>query len=109
MENTQNHNHAHKIEEALNLLNQAAKEKKEDLLKSVNEKYSHLRDAFANATSQNADTVRQWKKTGERFIRDGKEKVIDTASAIDEQVHRSPWGSCWEGPRSNRTGRGNSG
>jgi len=89
METVKNGNH--KIDEALHLLNQAAKEKREDLQKLVGEKYSHIRDVFADTAAQTTETVRQWSKTGEDLAREGKEKVVQAASKIDQRVHKDPW------------------
>ncbi len=63
-----NHNNR-KFEEALQLLNDAAREKKEDIQKLVGEKYEHLREAI--------DT--------------GRERAVEVFEEVDEQVKKNPW------------------
>ena len=87
METTQNH----KIDEALHLLNQAAKDKKEDLQKLIGEKYSNIRSMFANDVTQSRETLHQLRESAEKFARDGRQKVERAATELDKQVHANPW------------------
>ena len=73
-----------KINEALELLNQAAKERLAELQDIVSDKYSTLRAAIGGT----AEKLRH----GARVAFDqGKERVGDLASNVDTNVHRNPW------------------
>ncbi|MFA5866083.1 MAG: hypothetical protein WC975_15530 [Phycisphaerae bacterium] len=84
-----------KIEEALNLLTDAAKEKKQELLNLVGEKYSHLRDAFFDGQSHMretfSDTAHHVADSARQYSEMGQEQVRDAASRVDKNVHASPW------------------
>ena len=58
-----------KFEEALQLLNEAAKEKKEDVVKLLSEKYSHIKDALS----------------------EGRDKAGEVFEEVDEKVRKNPW------------------
>jgi ElaB/YqjD/DUF883 family membrane-anchored ribosome-binding protein len=73
-----------KINEALDLLNELAKEKKAELQGMVSEKYSHLKSALGGASERLQDQER------ETFAQ-GEEKVREFAFTIDEKVHKNPW------------------
>jgi ElaB/YqjD/DUF883 family membrane-anchored ribosome-binding protein len=69
-----------KISEALELLNEAAKEKKDELKGLMVNKYSHIRDAMTSGVEHAQEVIGQ-----------GKEKVIEIASDVDKRVHKDPW------------------
>jgi len=84
-----------KIEEALNLLAEAAKEKKQELLNLVGDKYSDLKDAFFDGRSRMSgafsDTAHRAADSVRQYSQMGQEQVRDAASRVDENVHASPW------------------
>jgi len=69
-----------KINEALELLNQAAKEKKEELKGLMSNKYAHIREAMSSGVEQAQEAIKQ-----------GKEKAIEIAGDVDKRVHKDPW------------------
>jgi ElaB/YqjD/DUF883 family membrane-anchored ribosome-binding protein len=69
-----------KISEALELLNEAAKEKKEELGGLMANKYSHIRQAMTSTVEHAQEAILQ-----------GKEKVIEIAGDVDKRVHKDPW------------------
>lgn len=73
-----------KINEALDLLNELAKEKKAELQGMVSEKYSHLKSALGGASERFQDHARE-------TLAQGEEKVKEFASSIDKDVHKNPW------------------
>jgi ElaB/YqjD/DUF883 family membrane-anchored ribosome-binding protein len=73
-----------RINEALDLLNELAKEKKAELQGMVSEKYSHLKSVLEGASGRMGEEVRD-------TIAHGEETVREFASAIDESVHKNPW------------------
>jgi ElaB/YqjD/DUF883 family membrane-anchored ribosome-binding protein len=73
-----------RINEALDLLNELAKEKKAELQGMVSEKYSHLKSALEGASGRAGQELRD-------DIAHGEETVRQFASSIDESVHKNPW------------------
>jgi ElaB/YqjD/DUF883 family membrane-anchored ribosome-binding protein len=66
-----------KIDEALELLNEMAREKRSELRGMVSEKYSHLKAALGGAVADGEDQA--------------QERLNDFTSKIDENVHKNPW------------------
>lgn len=62
-----------KITEALKLLDEAAKEKKDELRELIAEKYENLKEATGRARELSI------------------EKTKELASTVDESVHENPW------------------
>lgn len=73
-----------RINEALELLNEVAKDKKAELQKMVTGKYSNLKSVLSGVAE---GLQHQARETYEQ----GKEKVKDLASEADESVHKNPW------------------
>ena len=73
-----------KIDEALELLNEMAREKRSELKGMVSEKYGHLKAALGGTADKAQDQAR------EAFAR-GEEKLGEFTSKIDENVHKNPW------------------
>ena len=73
-----------KISEALELLNEFAKDKKAELLGMVSEKYSNLRSVLGEAADELQDRA-------EEPCPQCEDRVQEFSSKIDEKVHRNPW------------------
>lgn len=73
-----------KINDALELLNEAAREKKLELQAAMEHKYTDLSSSFREFTDQ----VKS--RAGEK-LRAGKQKVVDVATDVDTSVHTHPW------------------
>ena len=69
-----------KINEALELLNEVAREKKDELKGLMVNKYAHIREAMSSGAEHAQEAINQ-----------GKEKVIEMASDVDKRVHKDPW------------------
>jgi ElaB/YqjD/DUF883 family membrane-anchored ribosome-binding protein len=69
-----------KISEALELLNEAAKEKRDELKGLMVNKYAHIREAMTSGVEHAQEAIAQ-----------GKEKVIEIAGDVDKRVHKDPW------------------
>jgi len=69
-----------KISEALELLNEAAKEKKDELKGLMTNRFSHIREAMASGAEHAQEVIAQ-----------GKEKVGEIAGDVDKRVHKDPW------------------
>lgn len=73
-------NHNGKINEALELLNDAAQHKRDEIMKLVTNKYSDFREA-----------VEATKETAGEYIHEGQVKVRKAVKDVDKRVHKNPW------------------
>ncbi|OIO38744.1 MAG: DUF883 domain-containing protein [Candidatus Omnitrophica bacterium CG07_land_8_20_14_0_80_50_8] len=80
-----------KFEEALQLLNEAAKEKKDEIQGLLGDKYSHIKDAIQELASDKAKEFNRFKKTAQAAFEEGGEKFKEVAEDLDEKVHENPW------------------
>ena len=93
MEQTLSNNE--KIAEALRLLEDAAKGKKEELRTLVSNKYQNLKDALGQAEIGMADAVAAARKRTMEMAQQAKDlgfvKAKEIANDVDAQVHDNPW------------------
>jgi len=75
---------AEKISEALELLEEVAKDKKDELQSLISDKYHGLKSVLG-------DVAEGLKKQGRDTIEHGLDKVKDLVSKSDENVHHHPW------------------
>ena len=80
MQNTSNE----KISEALHLLDEAAREKKDEFKSALSDKYAHLKDAISAAGKHAVETAVHVKDVG-------AEKAREVARDVDKNVHQNPW------------------
>lgn len=73
-----------KISEALELLNEVAKDKQAELRDMVSDQYGNLMAALGGIAEK---AQQQARETYEQ----GKEKLLDLASDVDASVHKNPW------------------
>ena len=73
-----------RINEALELLNNAARDKKGELQTAMENKYTDLTSMFGSFTEQ-------VKQRATETYEDGKQKVVACATGIDKSVHQNPW------------------
>ena len=72
------------LNQALAHLNEAAKERREEVQKLVDERYTDLKSAFGGA----ARATGGWVKEQSREVAD---KARLTASTVDKSVRKHPW------------------
>lgn len=80
-----------KISEALELLNEAAKEKKDELKGLMVNKYSHIREAMTAGVEHDKEILKHTQDFTQEAIVQGKEKVMEIAGDVDKRVHKDPW------------------
>ncbi len=84
-----------KISEALDLLEEAAKEKKDDITEMLASKYANLREAIVGASKVTGvaaeDAAARAKEALGHAYDVSREKVKQTADVVDAQVHSTPW------------------
>jgi len=73
-----------RINEALELLNAAARDKKAELQAVMENKYTDLSSVVSAFASQ-------MKNRATETFEVGKQKVVDVATDINKSVHKSPW------------------
>jgi ElaB/YqjD/DUF883 family membrane-anchored ribosome-binding protein len=89
------HSGGDKITEALKLLEEAAKDKREELRHLVTDKYVNLKQVVGTASGSmkdSMDVVKRRAAEAATHARDvGEEKARELARNLDENVHRNPW------------------
>ncbi len=80
-----------KIAEALKLLEEAAREKKDELKGMVASKYGHLKSVLVDSEHAVADSLVAAQKRAAEALRHAKEIGEEKAKAVDEHVHENPW------------------
>ena len=80
-----------KFEEALQLLNDAAKEKKDEIQGLLGDKYSDIRRIIEQAAKKQTQTLKQARRVAGEWIEEGEETLRDVVSEVDEQVRENPW------------------
>ncbi len=86
---------AEKIEEALDLLQEAARDKKNELKNLILDKYSELKNTFFDKESELAQNISDTTRHATEGLRHakqvGQEKIQEAASRVDREVHANPW------------------
>ncbi len=93
MENTKTG--SENIADALKLLEEAAKQKKDELKSVMSDKYTHLRDVIIETESGLVKSLSDAKKhaaDAAAHARDaGVEKARELSHDVDKSVHQKPW------------------
>jgi ElaB/YqjD/DUF883 family membrane-anchored ribosome-binding protein len=91
MENTGNEN----IAAALKLLEEAAKQSREELRTAMSEKYTHLKTLILESEGNMLKSLTIAKDRAVEAVTDAKaasvEKAREIAHDVDTRVHRNPW------------------
>ncbi len=112
-----------KIRDALSLLEEAAREKKDELVRLIGGRYQHIHDVFEDSAQKVdhvkeriSEAVHEGEKRIEDAIKKGQHYFKDTIKHVDEEIHDKPvqyltgvavvallvgyfWGSRKEGKR----------
>ena len=86
-----NANSTKKFEEALHLLNEAAREKKDEIQNLLSDKYVDIRRVIEQQTSKQKENLKRAQRVAGELIEGGGEKVREVAAELDENVHENPW------------------
>ncbi len=91
MENTS----SDKIVEALKLLEEAAKQKKDELKSVMSDKYTHLRDVIVETETSLVKSLSDARKHAVEATLHARdvsvEKARELAGGVDKNVHQNPW------------------
>ncbi|HTL48398.1 MAG TPA: hypothetical protein VL688_10120 [Verrucomicrobiae bacterium] len=80
-----------KLHEVVDLLNEAAKEKKEELYGLIGEKYGQIAEAIQEKAENGLHAVESAKKQLFKALQDEEEKIFERAKEVDKQAHENPW------------------
>ena len=84
-----------KIEEALKLLEEAAKQKKDELKAAMSDKYTHLKSVLVEGEHNLAQKLSDAKAHAVEAAVHAKEVAVDkaceVARGVDKSVHENPW------------------
>lgn len=84
-------NHHHKISDAIRVLNQVAQDKKTEVEKMVEDKYSKLREAWFEAARQGRKTLRRFGKVTEDAFNQKGNEFKGKAKELDKKIRKNPW------------------
>ncbi len=87
----QHKTHEVSLDEALQLLNEAAKNKQKEIRGLVSHKYSHLKELFEEMIGENMSKLEHAQKSATEAIHMGTEKAKEVASDVDHHVRQRPW------------------
>jgi len=82
-----------KLAEALDLINKAAKEKKDEIGELISEKYHDLKESLLGSEVKHSfDSAKRSAAEAAAKAKDiGEEKVKELATQVDKNVHSNPW------------------
>ena len=80
-----------KLEEALQLLNEAAKEQKDDFINMLTQKYKSISETIAAFAEHNKEEAESAAKVTMETLREGKKKALQYSEEVDACVHKHPW------------------
>ena len=84
-------NNSKKFEEALQLLNEAAREKKDEIQSLIGDKYTHIRGVIEQAAVKGRKNFNRVKESTEDWVDEGKDSLQQVADDLDDRVHENPW------------------
>lgn len=82
---------AKKFEEALQLLNEAAREKKDEIQHLLSGKYSDIQNLIKTTAQAKAAELGHYRELAEEAIGEGTERVKAAAGDVDRKVRENPW------------------
>lgn len=80
-----------KIDEALQLLNEAAREKKDEFRRLLGEKYENIKDTLTEVALNNRDVMNRVRRVAQDSIEEGQERFEEVISDVDKEVRKNPW------------------
>ncbi len=92
MRNSNGH-HARKdkIHEALALLNDAARDKQEEVYELLGSKYEHLKDLVTDFAGNGQELAGQARKQILKGLHYEEKKIKEAAAEWDKKIHKNPW------------------
>ena len=88
---TNNHAKRGKIQDALDLLNDAAQEKKDEVYELIGDKYESLREVFETVLSNGQDVAMHAQKRINKSLHEEEKKIRQAAAQWGKKIHQEPW------------------
>jgi ElaB/YqjD/DUF883 family membrane-anchored ribosome-binding protein len=89
------HTSGQKIAEALELLEDAAKQKKDELKSAMSDKYTHLKNAIVETEESLVKSLAHARTQAMEAAAHAKDVAVDkaceVARGVDKSVHTNPW------------------
>lgn len=82
---------AKKFEEALELLNEAARDKKDEIQNLLTDKYSDIQGLIRKTAKAKVAEASRYKDAAEEMFEEGAEQLKSVASDVDKKIHDNPW------------------
>ncbi len=79
-----------KLQQALELLNEAAQEKKEELYELIGGRYSHIKEILTEYADNGKTAANHVKKRFVRGLHNEEKKVMNMAEDLNERIHDNP-------------------
>lgn len=79
------------LAEALKLLEEAAKQKKDELKSVMTDKYTHLRSVIMETESGIVNSVSEAKKHASEIAAHAKDLGVEKVREVDRSIHSNPW------------------
>ena len=86
-----NHVKRNKIQDALDLLNDAAEEKKEEVYEMIGDKYDSLRGIFETAVHNGQGAAVYAQKQINKSLHEEEKKIRQTAAQWGKKIRQEPW------------------
>ena len=80
-----------KVQDALQLLNQAARDKQDELYEALEGKYKEIKQTIAEAADAGRDVLDEARKKAESVVDSGQALLKSKANEIDQKLHENPW------------------
>ena len=80
-----------KLQEALELLNEAAHDKRDELKALANNKYANLKSTLAGVEGRAAEWVGDTTEKVLHAKEVSQERLTEASKALDKRVHEEPW------------------
>ena len=80
-----------KFKEALQLLNEAASDKKTEIENLLGDKYDNIREAIEEAVSKNKSHFNRVRKLVESSIDEGQGRLKQKTDEINKEISGNPW------------------
>ena len=87
----QTQNSSLKIDEAIDLLNEAARIKKDEFSRILSGKVSDLKETVVGTLQGEGETLRFFRDTIEDALQESEESFRESASLLDKEVSKNPW------------------
>lgn len=88
---TREHGSMQKIDEALALLNEVAKEKKTEIDQLIREEYSNIQEIMGGIKDTYTEVIEKTKQNISGAVAGGEERIKEISTGIDKRVHENPW------------------